>query len=1051
MKKDSRCLYVILSILAAFFGSLAMGRASPFGHEVSKSETVRYNNALPVTAENPSYRSIRRMTSTLYDRSNGLLTNEANTVVQTDDGFIWVGSFSGLMRFDGRTFRNFSRETGIPALSSVVTLFESSDSRLYIGTNTDGVYRYDGASFVKIGTIKTSVREFIERDGTIYAATSLGVARVTEDDCEILEYFSGKSYTNIALDAAGRMWARQDNGTILYLENGRVHVHSEVSTPHRIVAIGENVLICDASGNIHILDVTDLTLQKVIKTGELTTINRVYIENETSLWLCANEGIGFIDIPSWTYLPCSQYLTQEKVSDICRDYEGSLWMASADKGLYKAVPGVFTDLSAITNLSGSSVNATLVYGEGLYIAGNGFNNEKGLTILRSDETLVTNELTQLLENERVRCLMTDSLGNLWLSTFNNYGLIRYNVADGGLRFFTDEAGRAHLEDTKYKDDVVVNKDFHYIRNTLELQNGSILVATSGRGAFVVSGDKDTYTLTELTEVSDNSSNSTILSLAQDPFGNIYVGTDGGGVLVLDEDYRYLFTLDTDVGLTANIIMRMLVDTTNEGIWLTCGTNLCFYSYVDSETRSPGQIKVIDKLASFGSGSVLDVKFRREGLLWVFKSTCIVEIESARLLSDRPLTAEDYIAVDDVGSGLTFNISANSYSYFDEDGNCFICTNNGVYYISNGLRPFSDLPEIKLVITSIAADNGTIPDHTEIGLSHQNKRIVVQFSAPSFVNKNFRVGYILEGFDEEVMYMGGSDLQDISYTNLPTGNYTLRIWTENSAGVVGQVAEIHIVKQPSFLENPLALAGFSILALATVIGLAALFVYLKLRTVRRRQEEYRLITNQSLKMLANTIDAKDPYTRGHSDRVAHVAAKLARRIGLSEDEIEQIHFVGLLHDIGKIGIPDEILNKNGKLTEEEYSVIKKHVNIGGDILKDVSSIKEVSEGARHHHERFDGYGYPDGLKGEDISLTARIICVADSYDAMSHTRVYRAKLSEDMIISELEKGKGTQFDPNIAQAMIDLIKEGDVFDSAAKDNNYFSSHRPSKRKRHSLRR
>lgn len=183
-----------------------------------------------------------------------------------------------------------------------------------------------------------------------------------------------------------------------------------------------------------------------------------------------------------------------------------------------------------------------------------------------------------------------------------------------------------------------------------------------------------------------------------------------------------------------------------------------------------------------------------------------------------------------------------------------------------------------------------------------------------------------------------------------------------------------------------------------------------------------LTYQALETLANTIDAKDKYTNGHSNRVAKYSMEIARRMGKDSDEAIAIYFMGLLHDIGKIGIRDDIINKTNKLTDEEFQVIKNHPVIGHDILKNMTEIPNIEYGARWHHEKYDGTGYPDGLKGEEIPEYARIICVADAYDAMTSTRSYRAAMSQQKVRQEIENGKGKQFDPVIAQIMIDMIDE-----------------------------
>lgn len=220
---------------------------------------------------------------------------------------------------------------------------------------------------------------------------------------------------------------------------------------------------------------------------------------------------------------------------------------------------------------------------------------------------------------------------------------------------------------------------------------------------------------------------------------------------------------------------------------------------------------------------------------------------------------------------------------------------------------------------------------------------------------------------------------------------------------------------------LAVLMFTIL----VILLTNIFSYAHFKRLETRYRIMNEITDQALRTFARTIDAKDDYTFGHSYRVAVYARKIAKNMGLSADEQENIYYIGLLHDIGKIGIPDAILNKPGKLNDEEWEQIKTHVNVGGNILAEFSSIPGIQDGARYHHERWDGSGYGSGISGEDIPLYARIIGVADSYDAMSSARCYRPALSEEVILAEFEKGAGKQFDPKIAKIMIDIIKKEGV--------------------------
>ena len=179
--------------------------------------------------------------------------------------------------------------------------------------------------------------------------------------------------------------------------------------------------------------------------------------------------------------------------------------------------------------------------------------------------------------------------------------------------------------------------------------------------------------------------------------------------------------------------------------------------------------------------------------------------------------------------------------------------------------------------------------------------------------------------------------------------------------------------------------------------------------------------QTVMSLANSIEAKDPYTRGHCQRVMEISCELGRAMGLNEDEIEDLRYAAILHDIGKIGISASILNKPGKLTDEEFDEIKKHPFIAYNILKDIDFLKNGLNGVLQHHERYDGKGYPNGLKKDEICIFGRILCVADAFDAMTSDRPYRKGMSMEEAIKELERCKGTQFDPQIVDVLISMVQ------------------------------
>ncbi|MBS7009860.1 HD domain-containing phosphohydrolase [Anaerostipes sp.] len=185
--------------------------------------------------------------------------------------------------------------------------------------------------------------------------------------------------------------------------------------------------------------------------------------------------------------------------------------------------------------------------------------------------------------------------------------------------------------------------------------------------------------------------------------------------------------------------------------------------------------------------------------------------------------------------------------------------------------------------------------------------------------------------------------------------------------------------------------------------------------------------QTMAALANTIDAKDPDTNGHSVRVAYYSGQIAHRLGYTAHDCENVYFIALLHDVGKIGVPDSILKKRDRLTPEEYEMMKSHTTVGAHILKDIKMLPGLCDGTLYHHERYDGNGYPHGLKGTDIPKIGRIISVADTYDAMTATRCYRKGMDPETALQELKNNRGTQFDPEIVDAFLEIADQMEVPD------------------------
>ncbi len=302
--------------------------------------------------------------------------------------------------------------------------------------------------------------------------------------------------------------------------------------------------------------------------------------------------------------------------------------------------------------------------------------------------------------------------------------------------------------------------------------------------------------------------------------------------------------------------------------------------------------------------------------------------------------------------------------------------------------------------------------------------------------------IYYSFDEHNVYQrGGAYL--LSYI-IPAVMIALQIWT--------------IVQYRSYMKRKLAILMVSCISLPVIAAVVQYFFYgvsfidltlaivviafytyelsylgdtvdkarlHELQLYKEGKERESAMFEQTAEALASAIDAKDKYTSGHSARVALYSREIAEAAGLPKTKCEQVYFAALLHDVGKIGIRHDIINKVGKLTDDEFRQIKEHPALGDQILSEIKLAPFLCVGARSHHERFDGKGYPDGLAGKDIPEIARIIAVADAYDAMTSYRSYRAPLKEEVVRSEIEKGIGTQFDPEFAKIMLKIMDREDA--------------------------
>ena len=930
----------------------------------------------------------------LYDNSNGLPTSEANAVAQTRNGFIYIGGYSGLIRYDGNDFYRFESSEGI---TSVMSLYVDKEDRLWIGTNDKGAVLYDNGEFRFFGKaeglLSLSVRAIVEdASGNIILATTQGMAYIDKNyelhmiaDSRMEEKFVCRLKT----DAGGVVYGStidgcffsMENLTVTYFYNGKELGIGEVfsicpdpSEKGRVyLGMGDSTIVC---GNMR----EGMKDKKFYSAAPQENINDIYLSQDGRIWICADNGVGYFDAEG-QYTRLNNFPMNNSVDTMMVDFERNLWFTSSRQGVMKIVKSPFTDITRLAHLENAVVNTTCIYQGDLYIG-----TDTGLQLLGKNSEQKENVLTDLLESARIRCIKEDSAGNLWLCTYSENGLVCYS-RDGNYTLYNAENGLISSR----------------VRAMTELSDGTIAVAESGGVNLIRNGS-----IIAAYDENSGLSNTEILCICEGEDGSIYLGSDGGGLYVIENDN--VKHLGVEDGLESEIILQIKKEPQSDRYWIITSNSV---SYMQDEK--------IQTISNFPYSNNFDMYFDENGGIWILGSSGIYVINKDNLLADGELVYSFY----DMSSGLPYITTANSRSYLSSDGTLYLSGSAGVSSI-NINKVGHDGTDIRLIIPFLEMDDEMIylNGDEEVTIPADCRRITIYGYALTYALQNPRLNYYLEGFDKEVTSVSRHEMQPVSYTNLDSGEYVFHLSIVDSmTGEETNSIAIKLVKAKAFYEQ--IWFWVIIFAVAVLLTLFITHTYTrnKMEKLLQKQEENKKFIRQMIQVFAKSIDIKDQYTNGHSFRVAGYTKMIAESLGYSEAEVDEIYRVGLMHDIGKITIPDDILSKPGKLTEEEYEIMKQHAINGYNILKEIETLPELALGAGFHHERIDGKGYPFGKVRDEIPDVAQIIAVADTFDAMNSTRPYREKMEMDDIVAELKRVAGTQLSERYVQVLLTLIEEG----------------------------
>ena len=931
----------------------------------------------------------------IYNGENGLECGHANAIAQTSDGVLWIGTYAGLYRYNGSEFSHIGIYDDI---RNVNCLYVDQKDQIWVGTNDNGVVMINSRRDHKAihfanGLPSDSIRAIVRSsDGLYYVGTTDGLVTLElSENITIKDSLPDLGYiTRLSADENGNVAAVSSEGRAYILKGGNIvaELNDEKKYSCSYFKNSDTILIGTNDGSISEFSFsgTELKHKDDYKCGDLTKINNIFV-NESDIWVCSDGGIGYINEDREFVLQKTKNFDYS-VENMLVDYQGNLWFASSRLGLLCLTRSAVTDIFADAGVSQSVVHPPAMYNGLLYV---GTDNGLISIDLKKNEEVET-PAAEKLSGSRIRCIMPDSSGRLWICS---YGMGLVSIDKSGKTSFYDE---------------VTEKIGDRVRVCCELSDGTMAVSSS-KGVFFVKDGKVTGNV----PYGDDFGYAQALCFLQDTDGTLYAGTDGNGIAVI-KDGKYERSITRDDGLTSGVILRLVRDDEDGSIYIVTSNSIC--RMADGKT---------ERLKNFPYSNNYDVIIDDDGVIFVPGSSGIYILNKKKLLSG---DVSDYKHINS-RAGLVCSLTANAWNAADENKSLYLSADRGVFKVNLDnytVKQDNFLPLIhEIKVDDVSQDLTEIQD-----LTVSRKAVKIEF-LPEIINYTYDdpiIAYRLEGLDNSWTKVKQSELNSaITYTNLSPGEYTFRLAVFSEDGTKLKETTYTFEKETAIYDN--------IWFRYYMIGVAAVFIGWLTWFISRRQIERTLelqqaklnialqqvqMGNETILAIARTVDAKDVRTSKHSQRVSDYSALIAGEYGFSPEEKENIRKAALLHDIGKIGIPDSVLNKPGRLTDEEYAIMKTHVTRGAEILKDFTMIEHVAEGARYHHERYDGKGYPDHLAGEDIPLYGRIISIADAFDAMTANRVYRKRQDFDYVMGELHKGRGTQFDPELLDIFLKLIDD-----------------------------
>ena len=844
-------------------------------------------------------------TAILYDNTNGMPTSEANDIAETRDGFIWIGSYSGLVRYDGNSFERMDSTTGI---TSVKCLYTDSRDRLWIGTNDNGVALMEEGQFRMIkeidGLAASSVRAITEdREGVIYVATTAGITMIDEN----LKLTSmrapalvGAFINMLRRGEDGLLYGVTNNGDVFTIKDGDLGTYISHSYFN---FNGVNCIFPDPENPGHVyLEMMDGIVSYgrlerdyylKMKTLNIEPLSQVqsfeYIDGR--IWILARNGIGVLENDSFHLL--DQLPLNNSVYHMITDYEGNLWFTSTRQGVMKITPNRFTDIFERYNLSEEVVNSTCLFNGDLFVG-----TDEGLIVLNksgevssvpiekittaSGDILEETDLLEMLDGCRIRSIIRDSRNRLWISTWRKYGLLRFDGKE--VTAFTGEDGM--LSD--------------HIRAVCERQDGSVLVAVTG-GVNVIEGDRIIAGYNE----KDGILNTEILTVAEGKNGEILCGSDGDGIYILDGSLTT--HIGTGGGLTSGAVMRIKKDPQRDIYWYVTGNSI---GYLTDKYEAV----TIDQ---FPYSNNFDLYENSRGEVWVLSSNGIYIARADDLIENKNIDPLHYT----ISDGLPCITTANSYSELTQEGDLYIAGTTGIAKV-NVEAPYEGVGNLKAAVPYVDADGVLVyPDASgSFTIGPQVRKLTIYGYVYNYSLINPKVSYQLEGFDTVKTTVSRSDFAPVTYTNLKGGTYQFVINLLEAVTHEDKETRILIVKEKAFYENVWFFILTGLLTAFLIAFLVNRYVRRKLNQLEKKHreeaEKERIASELSManQIQVSALPGTFPAFPDRSEFDIYASMDPAKEVGGDFYDfflIDDDHLGLVIADVSGKGIPAALFMMNAK--------------------------------------------------------------------------------------------------------------------------------------------